>query len=66
MKIVSWNCQGKFREKFELIMEENADIYVIQECENPEKTDNDKYKEFAGKNFFWVGDVHYKGKAWFE
>ena len=61
MKIVTWNCQGKFREKFELIMEENADIYVIQECENPEKTDNDKYKEFAEKNFFWVGDVHYKG-----
>ena len=41
MKIVTWNCQGKFREKFELIKEENADIYVIQECENPEKSDND-------------------------
>ena len=61
MKIVTWNCQGKFREKFELIKEENADIYVIQECENPEKSDNDIYKEFAGENFFWVGDVHHKG-----
>ena len=33
IKIVSWNCNGKFREKFEEIVEEDADIYVIQECE---------------------------------
>ena len=35
MKIISWNCNGKFREKFSAILEEDADIYVIQECENP-------------------------------
>ena len=27
MKIVSWDCNGKFREKFKYILETNADIY---------------------------------------
>lgn len=35
MKIVSWNCAGAFREKYTSIIEEDADIYVICECEDP-------------------------------
>ena len=35
MKIVSWNSNGYFSKKFPAIIEEHADIYVIQECENP-------------------------------
>ena len=59
MKIISWNCRGKFREKFSVIQNENADIYVIQECENPEK-----YKKiFAGflSNYVWCGEKDSKG-----
>ena len=41
MKFVSWNCAGAFREKFEEIIKEDADIYVIQECEDPAKSDSD-------------------------
>ncbi len=39
MKILSWKCNGKFREKYPQIIEESdtyidADIYVICECED--------------------------------
>lgn len=61
IKIVSWNCNGKFREKFKEIISEDADIYVIQECENPAESKNEDYREFAGDNYFWTGNLHYKG-----
>lgn len=60
-KIVSWNCNGKFREKFKEITEEDADIYVIQECENPAESIDEDYREFAGDNYIWTGHLHYKG-----
>ena len=73
MKIMSWNCNGDFRDKIKDIIEENsdtyvdADIYVIQECENPDEP-LPKYIEYkkiirdlVGKNYDWVGDIHYKG-----
>ena len=35
MKIISWNCNGALRNKFQHIAELEADIYIIQECEDP-------------------------------
>ena len=61
LKIVSWNCNGKFREKFNEILEEDADIYVIQECEDPAQSSEEEYREFAGDNYIWTGHLHYKG-----
>lgn len=61
LKIVSWNCNGKFREKFNDIYEEDVDIYVIQECEDPEQSTDEEYREFAGENYIWTGHLHYKG-----
>ena len=61
MKIITWNCNGKFREKYRHIIEEDADIYVIQECENPAESKSKDYKFFAGDNYYWTGDVHFKG-----
>lgn len=62
MKIISWNCRGKFREKYSVILKENADIYVIQECENI-----DKYKKYFSELFneyptyIWYGEKDSKG-----
>ena len=61
LKIISWNSNGKFREKFKEIIEEDADIDVIQECEKPAQSDDEDYREFAGENYFWTGNLHYKG-----
>ena len=60
MRIITWNCNGKFSEKFPAILEEDADIYVIQECENPSIIDSNEYKDFAS-NYFWVGENQYYG-----
>lgn len=60
MKIVSWNCNGKFREKFQAIIDVNADIYVIQECENPAESNSLEYKNFA-QNYLWTGENKNKG-----
>ncbi len=60
LKIVTWNCNGKFREKYKEIAQLNADIYIIQECENPALTNNDKYKTWA-HNHIWVGANKNKG-----
>ena len=60
MKIVTWNANGKFSEKFPAIMEKDADIYVIQECENPLITNSEEYIEFAS-NYYWVGENQYYG-----
>lgn len=60
MKIVSWNCGGKFREKWKEIVFLNADIYVIQECEDPELSNSEEYRKWA-KNYFWLGKSKSKG-----
>lgn len=50
MRIVSWNCNGAFRKKFKEVIKYNADVYVIQECENTLKTNDNEYKKFASNH----------------
>ncbi|WP_215224388.1 endonuclease/exonuclease/phosphatase family protein [Echinicola shivajiensis] len=64
MKIVTWNCNGAFRRKFEKILNYDADLYIIQECENPAETKDKSYQEWA-ENFLWTGDNKNKGLAIF-
>ena len=60
MKIVSWNCGGDFFRKFSDISELDADVYIIQNCENPTKSEFEDYKDWAG-NHLWVGGPHGTG-----
>ncbi len=62
MKIVSWNCAGAMRKKFSALSEISADIFVLQECENPEFSKDDAFKAWA-TNYLWVGENKHKGLA---
>ena len=37
MRIISWNCNGAFKNKINSILSLNGDIYVIQETEDPNR-----------------------------
>jgi exonuclease III len=62
VKVVTWNCAGAFRKKFSKVAELDADVYIIQECENPAfvKMASDTYREFSS-NHLWQGDNKNKG-----
>jgi hypothetical protein len=53
MKILNWNCDGGFftKGKYKSILKYDADIMIIQECSDPEKSINDDYEK---------GNPHYK------
>jgi hypothetical protein len=57
---VSWNCNGAFRKKYPLLDGLQADICVIQECEDPERSGDLGYRAWA-KNYLWVGSNKNKG-----
>ena len=37
MRLITWNCQGAFRKKVDVILTQKPDILVVQECEHPDK-----------------------------
>jgi exonuclease III len=59
MKIVTWNCNGAFRKTYQEIEKLDADLYVIQKCENPEHVKGE-YKNWPG-NYVWYGENQHKG-----
>lgn len=60
MRIITWNCNGAFRKKFHLLDSLNADILIIQECENPALSKDQNYKNWA-TNYLWAGENKNKG-----
>lgn len=54
MRIVSWNCNGAFRKKFDFLDHLQADILIIQECEDPQRTKDLSYTNWAS-SYLWAG-----------
>jgi exonuclease III len=63
MRIVNWNCNGAFRRKYDRIEAIGADVYVIQECEDPASSSPD-YQYWAGQ-YIWSGNPGKKGMGVF-
>lgn len=59
MRIVSWNCNCALRKKTEAIDSLNADLLVIQECEDPERSLK-IYQQWGGC-YIWEGFSKNKG-----
>lgn len=59
MKVVTWNCNGALRKKLTQANSFDADILVIQECENPELSTSE-YRDWAGK-YLWIGESKNRG-----
>jgi len=60
MKILTWNCNGALRRKFELLEPFQADIIIVQECENPADANDKGYINWAA-NYLWTGENKNKG-----
>ena len=64
MKIVSWNCNGGFRKKYNELFDAypDADLFMVQECENPDFYNSQEYKTLFLKGFH-VGTPDYSMKG---
>lgn len=65
MKIITWNCQGAFRNKAAFILACRPDIVVVQECEHPDKLKfNSEVQQ--PNDILWFGDNKHKGLGIFS
>lgn len=60
MRLISWNCNGALRNKLHKVLPLDADICVIQECEDPAQSKSDDHKTWAG-NYLWTGTNKNRG-----
>jgi exonuclease III len=60
MKLITWNCQGGFRKKADIILAYKPDLLVVQECEHPEKLVFGKFMP-KPNDYHWYGDSLHKG-----
>lgn len=60
LRIVTWNCNGALRKKLDRLTTLQADVYVIQECEDPAQTKDAAYTAWS-TNHLWTGTYKSKG-----
>lgn len=60
MKLVTWNCNGALRRKLDALSRLDADILIVQECEDPVRSGDERYLEWAGHHL-WHGTTKNKG-----
>lgn len=65
MKLITWNCQGAFRLKADIILLQQPDILVVQECEHPDKLVFNATTQ-PPKDILWFGDNKDKGLGIFS
>lgn len=60
MRIITWNCQGAFRKKIDIILRYQPDLLIVPESEHPDKL---IFNESNPKPncFHWHGDNRHKG-----
>lgn len=63
MKIISWNCQGAFRKKADVILNYRPDLLIIEECEHPDKIFSTLNRP---NDFYWYSDFAHKGVGIFS
>lgn len=57
---MTWNCNGALRKKWQQLTALRADVYVVQECEDPAQTKDPAYKSWCA-NHLWAGNNKNKG-----
>ena len=60
MKLITWNCQGAFRKKADIILAHRPDILIVQECEHTDKLIFSATTQ-KPNDFYWYGDNVHKG-----
>jgi exonuclease III len=60
IRIVTWNCNGALRKKLSRLAALEADICVVQECEDPGQTKDVAYTAWCA-NYLWTGANKNKG-----
>jgi len=60
LRIVTWNCNGALRKKWRHLKTIRADIYIVQECEDPAQARDAEYIGWS-EHFLWTGTSKNKG-----